>query len=139
MENFDQGIVKKIVSANRAEVLVVSTGECSACASKESCQMLKKKNSIITALYEGELAEGDRVKIIVSPGNRVAAAVILFLIPLLFLFAGYLISFKVTKSENIAIGSAFGAFGFSFLIIYYLTKKLPFLNKLSCRLEKIQE
>lgn len=136
MESCDRGVVEKLLPGGRAEVVVTTMGECGGCASKESCGIMKAKNSIITARYEGELAKGDRVKIVVSPGSRVVAATILFLIPLLFLFAGYFITFKLTYDENLSIASSFGAFGFSFLLIYFLTKKLPILNRPSCKVEK---
>lgn len=136
MESCDRGVVEKLLPDGKAEIVVTSMGECGGCASKESCGIMKAKNRVITARYEGELTKGDRVKIIVSPGNRVLAALILFLSPLIFLFAGYFIIFKVTYNENLSIASSFGAFGFSFLIIYFLTKKLPFLNRPSCRVER---
>ncbi|MDY0152413.1 MAG: SoxR reducing system RseC family protein, partial [Candidatus Cloacimonas sp.] len=69
-----------------------------------------------------DLQEGDKVLLEISPGGRAFASLLVFGLPLLMLFAGFVIT-NQWLSEIMSIFNGFAAMGLGFLIVRLVDKK----------------
>jgi len=124
MENYDSGIIEKILDKNNALVKVLTKGECSSCASKEGCgiSLIADKNNLIEVKYNEEIKVGDKVYIMIDSGNRIISSLLLFVFPIISLIIFYLIGNYLFKKEVLSILSSFIGLIISFLALYILTK-----------------
>ncbi|HCM14901.1 MAG: SoxR reducing system RseC family protein [Candidatus Cloacimonadales bacterium] len=94
---------------------------CKACAMHGLC-FSKGKAAILELESSLQLAEGDLVELDVSPGGRVLASLLIFVVPIIFLFLGFLIA-NLFLNELISIMFAFAFMAFSFFIIRLCDKR----------------
>lgn len=101
----------------------VQRGEsCSSCSLKHMCFGLNTP-TVFDLETDLELAEGDRVQIDISPGTRVLSAILVFAVPLAFLFGGFMIS-SMWLDELPSIGIAFASMALGFFIIRLVDRKI---------------
>lgn len=116
----DSGIVKAI-NGNKITVEIERGGGCKSCSMHGFC--MKNVMDEMELSTELPLQVGDRVQLEVSASGRALASLMIFGLPLAFLFAGFLIS-SIWLSEIVSIGIGFTALAISFLIIRALDKSL---------------
>ena len=122
----ETGIVKKVIDTNTALVSIVIRGECSSCkAQKTCCDGVGDPTGEVEVKFNDDIKEGDEVNIDIKPQLRILTSIIIFLIPVVFLFAFYFLGFTLFKSEGIATLFSFLGLGISFLLIFVFFK----LNK----------
>lgn len=133
MENqeYDIGIVEKIIDNKTAIVNITSKGECNNCISKDNCNIFSKKGtSSIEVSYSGELKIGEKIGIVVEPGFKVLSSILIFLLPLFVLFLFYIFTIKITHNELIAIAVSILGICTTYFIMYIITKKSKKLSNL---------
>lgn len=97
-----RGVVEKI-SPDQKTVLVRrdSFESCSTCASKSHCATpISDADKLFTAPYIAGLQTGDTVELIITPGKRIIGSIIVFLLPLVMLIAGYLIASRLFSGNE---------------------------------------
>lgn len=121
-----RGVVEKI-SPDHKVVLVRrnSFESCSTCASKAHCSTpISDADKLFTAPYFMGVKVGDTVELTITPGKRIIGSIIVFLLPLLMLIVGYLVSSKIFSNNEPA--AAAGAVVFllvTFVVIFFSYKK----------------
>ncbi|HOF00410.1 MAG TPA: SoxR reducing system RseC family protein [Spirochaetota bacterium] len=127
----EYGIVKEIISSNRLIVDVVSKNECSSCSAKEGCRIFDKKcESLLEAGYSGEIKEGDKVLVNIKPAQKIFSSVVIFLLPLVFMFLFYFLAGIFVKIEIIEVLSAITGLIASFIMITLIFKSKRIKNLL---------
>ncbi|MDD2332306.1 MAG: SoxR reducing system RseC family protein, partial [Candidatus Cloacimonetes bacterium] len=125
----DLAIVKS-VAGKSVTVQIERGGGCKSCSMQGLC-LSKSTPAEFVVVSDLELAPGDQVQLEIGPGSRVLISLLVFLLPVLALFAGYLIT-AAFLSELYAALSGFALMALSFLLIRYIDKKCG--NKLSIRI-----
>ena len=121
MENEVGTIVK--MKQGKMVIEVSSGGQCKLCGAAEACIPINDAGRKITLPYSStNYKVGDRVKIMFKPKIRILSAVMVFLIPIIFLIFGYFIGIKIFETENIAIGFSFLGLVFSFVLLWTMNK-----------------
>lgn len=110
------------VQGNSIRVEVVRSGGCKSCSMRGMC-FGRNTPAVFDLISELVLHEGDRVTLEISPGTRVLSAVLVFGLPLVFLFTGFLISSQFL-AELPSILIAFAATVLSFIIIRLIDKRI---------------
>lgn len=109
-------------SEGKVKIEVVRGAGCKSCSMRGMCF---GRNT--PAVFELEddigLQPGDRVELEISPGSRVMSALMVFGLPMVFFFAGFIIT-RLWTSELFAIGAAFAATSVSFLLMRWLDNRL---------------
>lgn len=126
----DTGIVKEI-SGKLATVEIIRGGGCKSCQMQGLCF---RKNEPVSFTIQTELAlqAGDRVQLDIAPAGRVLASLLIFGLPLLALFAGFIISSEwLIEIGAIAVG--FLCMAISFIIIRMVDKVLGQSLKVSIK------
>lgn len=117
----DTGKVVKVLGKD-VWVEVQRSGGCKSCAMRGMC--FKKSTPAVFHLSSDlPLNEGDLVTLEIAPGTRVMSALLIFALPLVFLFAGFIIAAQFL-TELGAVAVAFGAMGLSFFIMRFCDRKL---------------
>ncbi len=82
----------KVVSrvGTRATVRVVMGGGCAGCASHGTCMSSGRVDREIEVLNDCHASEGDTVVFVADPGKVVLASILLWVVPILAMIAGYL-------------------------------------------------
>ena len=126
----DTGIVKEI-SGTTAIVEVVRGGGCKSCTMRGLCF---RKNEPVSFTIETDLAlaPGDKVRLEISPEGRVLASLLIFGLPMLALFAGFMIAAKWFL-EPVAILVGFLCMAISFMIIRQVDKLMGQKLKVSIK------
>ncbi|PKN72487.1 MAG: hypothetical protein CVU50_06410 [Candidatus Cloacimonetes bacterium HGW-Cloacimonetes-3] len=124
----DSGIVKA-VHGDKVTVEIERGGGCKSCAMHGLC--LKNIPAEFELLTELTLIPGDRVLLDISPTGRVLASLLIFGLPLLFLFVGFIVT-RQWLSELLSIFNGFAAMALSFLIVRLADSK--FGKKLDIRI-----
>ena len=75
-------------------IKIAARGACEKC---RACITLNEREMVIMARDEVGVEEGDRVILRVSPGKVVQAALVVYLIPIILLFAGYFLGFLLQR------------------------------------------
>ena len=100
----DRGTVKKIENGF-AFIEMQLNASCRSCSNKGVCMagdkpaQLKIENTL-------ELKENDIVEIDLPPQTKLSAGFILFILPLLSMFAGYYIAFKISSEDSSGMAGA---------------------------------
>ena len=136
MDRKDIGIVKEILPGIKVTIIMQERGECSGCPSESSCHLFSEKGNTVTALSDEKLIPGDRVEIYVKPANRIISSIIVFILPLVFLFSGYIAVFNITDNESAAIISGMGLLVLTFAVLFLLNSKFDIFKNISCRAKK---
>ncbi len=117
----DCGLVTA-VHGNMVTVEIVRGGGCKSCTMQGFC--FKKSTPARFVLpTDLPLEIGDKVLLDISPGGRAIASLLIFGLPLAFLFAGFILA-GIWLSELAAIIVAFATMGLAFLIVRLLDAKL---------------
>lgn len=117
----DRGLVTA-VNGNRITVELIRGGGCKSCSMQGFCF---KKSTPAQFQLDSDLALeiGDSVELDISAGGRTLASLLIFGLPLLFLFCAFLVASQ-WLSELVSIGVGFVALALAFFPIRLLDKKL---------------
>jgi len=110
------------ITTTGVKVEMERSGGCKSCSVSGLCF---GKDKVVTWVIETDqnLAVGDRVELLISPQSRVLASLLVFLMPVLGLFAGYYLALAWI-GESYAILGGFGLMILSFVVIWRLDKKI---------------
>ncbi|MEN6445481.1 MAG: SoxR reducing system RseC family protein [Candidatus Cloacimonas sp.] len=116
----DSGIVTK-VEGNCVTVEIERGKNCQGCKMQGLCftQSEPTKYELVTDL---PLQVNDRVQLNISPLGRTLVSLLIFGVPILFLFAGYLIA-SLWFIEIVAALIGFAGMALSFLLIRFIDNK----------------
>ncbi len=117
----DTGIVVAVVDGVY-RVELERGGGCKSCTMRGMC-FAKSTPAVFELKSDLALKVGDRVQLVVAPGDRILSSLLIFLMPVVFLFAGFLIASSFL-AELPSIGVAFGAMGSSFLILRLIDRRI---------------
>ena len=127
----DSGIVKK-VEGNIVTVEIERGNGCNSCKMQGLC-FKKREPTEFEIVTHIPLQVNDRVQLNISPLGRTMVSLLIFGVPLLFLFSGFLIaSMWLTEIVSILIG--FIPMALSFKIIRFIDKKYG--KQLKIRIER---
>ncbi len=129
VESTDIGIVTA-VNGRKVTVELERGGGCKSCAMQGMC-FSKGKPAVFELETDLILVPGDRVTIEVSPRTRIISSLLIFLMPVVFLFIGYMVAAKFL-TELASIGIGFLAMAGSFMIVRIVDKRMG--NHLDIRL-----
>ncbi len=117
----DSGLVTAVQSG-KVTVELQRGGGCKSCSMQGLCF---KKSSPAEFHLDTNLAleVGDRVQLEIAPGGRTLASLLIFGLPLLMLFGGFLLA-SVWLNEMGSMGAGFTAFSLAFLILRWLDPRL---------------
>ena len=99
-----------------AKVSVGSSSECRGCSAKSYCHGTEDKTRIMTAVNRAGAKVGDEVAFAVDPGKVVLSAMLLWIMPIVALIAGYLVG-GYFGDVPVAVLTAFGFMAVSYLIL----------------------
>ncbi|HPS38186.1 MAG TPA: SoxR reducing system RseC family protein [Candidatus Cloacimonadota bacterium] len=125
----DIGIVVEM-TGRIARVELERGGGCKGCSMRGMC-FSKGKPAVFELATDLDLAPGDRVSIVISPRARILSSLLIFLMPVLFLFLGFVLASRF-MAELPSIGVAFCFMAVSFLIVRLIDRKMG--NHLEIRL-----
>lgn len=121
MENEIGTIVK--ISQGKMDIAFSSGGQCQLCGVAEACMPVNDAGRKITIPYSNaNLRVGNKVRIIVKPKIRIISALMVFVIPIIFLIIGYFIGIKIFETENVAIAFSFLGLLLSFGLLWVMNK-----------------
>jgi len=127
----DSGIVKK-VEGNIVTVEIEHGNGCNSCKMQSLC-FKKREPTEFEIVTHIPLQVNDRVQLNISPLGRTMVSLLIFGVPLLFLFSGFLIA-SIWLTEIVSILIGFIAMALSFKIIRFIDKKYG--KKLKIRIER---
>lgn len=104
------------VADGRAQVSVTASESCTGCSVRNQCHSATGNSKTITALNHADALPGDTVVFEVDSSRVVFSAVLVWIMPLVFMVAGYLIAERIAGGM-IPIIAAFVCFGIAFLLI----------------------
>lgn len=116
----DRGIVKEI-EGKVVTVELVRGGSCQSCSLHGFC-FPQNKPALFKLKSDLDLAIDDEVELMVAAEGRLLASFIIFGLPVIMLFLGYLLG-SMFLSEPLSIALAFITMGFSFFIIKLCDKR----------------
>ncbi len=124
--------VGRVVAVRGKRVKVeVERGEgCKSCSLRGMC-FGRNTPAIFDLENDLDLNPGDRVQLEIAPSTRVLTSLLVFGLPLLCLFGGYLIG-NLWLAELPSIGIAFAATALSFFIMRQIDKR--FGNRMQVRI-----
>lgn len=132
--SIEEGVVKKI-SGNRVLIVADAKQACHNCDVKKSCMISADKlKRELWAQTKIPLDLNDKVKFEVHSQAVILSSIIIYLLPLVFLFlgslAGYLYHENISMPDELA-SALLGilSFLFSFLVVKFISKKLVKRNK----------
>lgn len=105
-----------------ATVELKRSGGCKNCSMRGMC-FSKNTDSVFELETDLQLRPGDRVQIEISPRTRIMSSVLIFLVPVLFLFAGF-ISARHWLPELPSILISFAAMAFSFYLVRLIDRRV---------------
>jgi len=117
----DQGIVTA-VAGSLVTVEIQRGGGCKSCSMRGFC-FSKSTPAVFHLESDLPLQIGDTVELDISPTGRVLASVLIFGIPVLALFAGYILA-QIWLRELPSILMAFLAMAGSFVLIRYCDQRI---------------
>ena len=107
------------LNGNKAKVRVTSGGACQECAARSNCQGDKPSEREIVVINAYGAHVSDHVVIEADTGRVILSSAILWILPLLSMIAGYVITALFT-SGFWPIGGSFLFFAISFLLLKYI-------------------
>ncbi len=120
-ESTDSVGVVKSISKGIAEVEVMAGGGCSSCSMSLVCGSTKK-NIKFTAKASENVKINDKVRIELITGSKVLSALIVFLLPVLFMVLGYLLGTLLGLNEGLSVLVAMGMLAVSFVPVKLIDK-----------------
>lgn len=120
-QQIDVGTVVAI-NGNSYRVELVRGAGCKSCSMRGMC-FGRNTPAIFDLESELELKLGDRVQLEISPGIRVFSALLVFGLPLMFLFGAFMLA-RIWFAELPSIGIAFTATAISFFIIRCIDRQM---------------
>ncbi|MEE4310323.1 MAG: SoxR reducing system RseC family protein [candidate division KSB1 bacterium] len=121
----ERGKVVKI-SRGKAIIQMETCSECQTCGAKHACMSLSDNSArqieVPVKNRFTQLEEGDHVELSFEPGSRILSAFLVFIVPILFMIAGYYVGFNVTHSEGRSILASFAGLIIAFALIKLLNK-----------------
>lgn len=115
----DSGVVSE-VKGFTVKVEVQRGSGCKSCQMRGFC-FSKNTPAVFTLESSLPLKVGDRVELDISAKDRILASLIIFVMPIVFLFVAFIIA-QLFFSELISIALAFAAMALSFLLIRYFDR-----------------
>jgi len=109
-----RGIVKEIKDNHRVIVNLDMLADCKTCALSKTCLTTSNCNNLIEAICYEDVRVGDIVYVKISPLKRIVFSLLIFFVPIIFLFLSYFIIKKIFSNELIAI-----IFSFIAIILYF--------------------
>jgi len=124
MDENETGLVKKIVN-NRVLVECEAVNMCNNCLENGRCSISGdgKKKELWIDNVDG-VAVDDRIMFKIRDGGIIYASVLLYVIPMIFLFLGMIIGYKLHSFFNIEGELSSIIFGFAGLIISFVFIKI---------------
>lgn len=105
-----------------ATVELKRSGGCKGCSMRGMC-FSKNTDSVFELETDLALEPGDKVQIEISARTRIMSSVLIFLVPVFFLFAAFILASRwLTELPSILI--SFGAMALSFLIIRLIDRRI---------------
>ncbi len=102
-----------------ARVRIVRSSSCQSCATKDTCPFnsIGKRDWLVWARNEMNAQKGDTVKVSISPRSYLAAAAIIFILPVSVLLIAYIVAqaLGVVEKLSVAISSTLALL--SYLVI----------------------
>ncbi|HDY87487.1 MAG TPA: hypothetical protein ENH82_05135 [bacterium] len=114
----EEGIVLS-VNGNKTKVRVTSTAECTGCPSKHHCHFGENGSREITVINEYGAKVSDHVVFESDTGKVIFSAVLIWIVPLLSMFAGYIVGTQFS-SGFLPIATAFGFLILTFIFLKFL-------------------
>ncbi|UCE07861.1 MAG: SoxR reducing system RseC family protein [bacterium] len=116
--------VISIVNINNEKVVaqMEAGSQCQHCGAKHACSAIGGVVRQIEIPAKNDVQVGDHVTI--SYQSQMVSALLVFLLPVLFLLAGYFIGFALFGTEGKAILTALGGLIAAFFINWFLNKIL---------------
>lgn len=137
----EQGIVTRIIPPDRVEVAMPTSEACGHCG---VCHRDRKGENCIEAWVAVPLKEGDRVEVEIATQGVVAAGMVVYLLPLLFLVAGYFFGTLLADLFPIRVSGEAGgilcAFAFlaaSLLVVRWIDRRVNRKGTLRARVARI--
>ncbi|MDZ4121687.1 MAG: SoxR reducing system RseC family protein [Candidatus Cloacimonadaceae bacterium] len=125
----DVGVVTEILPG-AVKVEIQRGAGCKSCAMQGFC-FSKNTPALFVLQTDLTLQVGDRVQMEISAQDRVLASLLIFVLPVVLLFLGFILARPFFPEVYAAI-TGFIFMGLSFLIIRYIDKKMG--SKQSCRI-----
>ena len=137
----EKGVIDRI-TGKRAMVRIRKSSACSACESKDSCDVTSGKGMTIEVVNELMASEGDLVEISISSGSFLKLTVLVYFVPVAALIVGaYLgdelavrVGFNATLGAILTGGAGMGA---TFLVLRRFDQYQQQKRSLSPRMTRI--
>ena len=119
-------------SENKLKIEILETGTCEDCSAKIFCSPSENKR-ILEIDYNGNISEGDKVKVLINGLNLVKVSLILYGIPIILLLTGIMTSMYFYNTSGNAELYSFIT-GICLVSAYYFAVKIVFSGKLQNRI-----
>ncbi|HRY83909.1 MAG TPA: SoxR reducing system RseC family protein [Candidatus Cloacimonadota bacterium] len=117
----DVGTVVRM-EGRMATVELKRSGGCKSCSMRGIC-FSKNTDSVFELPTDLALEPGDKVRIEISARTRIMSSVLIFLVPIFFLFAAFILASHWLQ-ELPAILISFGAMALSFLLVRVVDRRI---------------
>ncbi len=116
--------IGKVVTINNDKVVVQmeAGSQCQHCGAKHACTAMGGVVRQIEIPAKNDVQVGDHVTISYQSKSRIVSAIIVFILPVLFLITGYFIGFSLFGTEGKAILTALGGLIIAFILNWGLNK-----------------
>lgn len=115
-------INKGIVTAVKKNQITVQLYKSSACSHCSACSEASKKGSTFDFTFNEKVEKGDLVTLEISEKDVMKAALIVYVLPPIFLILGYIIAANLNFSEMQSIIGSFIGLALAFLILFLYDK-----------------
>lgn len=114
----NKGIVTKI-KGNKISVRLYKSSACSHCS---ACSEEAKSGKIFDFPFDKEVEKGDLVTLEIAEKEVMKAAIIVYVIPPIFMILGYIVAASLNFSETMSALGSFVGLAVSFLILFLYDK-----------------
>jgi positive regulator of sigma E activity len=116
--------IGKIVTINdeNAVVQMEAGSQCQHCGAKHACSAMGDVMRQIEIPAKNDVHVGDHVTISYQSQSRIVSVLLVFLLPVLFLIAGYFIGFALFGTEGKGILTSLGGLVIAFILNWGLNK-----------------
>lgn len=117
--------IGKIIQVANGKIVVQieAGGQCKLCGAAQACQPAQATMRQMELPYHSQdLNIGDKVIIHFKPQIRVLSAALVFILPILFMIAGYFIGQGLFASEGMAVLFSFVGLSVSFLLLRLINR-----------------
>jgi sigma-E factor negative regulatory protein RseC len=137
----ERGIITRLISEKRAEVAIKKSEACAKCG---ACRDVGEEMAAIEAANEIGAKQGDEVEIEIPSLQIFKGSIIVFLIPIFFLIAGYLIGAAFMRllgmpdwEEAFGVVCSLIFLGFSYLAIRWYDINIQRKDALCAKIIKV--